>query len=114
LFCSGWQGVTTDQGLGRKAISLDDYKSWSNAYIDDILSILALYPTSALGLIKQLNNVASKPNPVDTVGDATRFLQATSQPAAQVLMADFLELTRNQSAGDVELYLGKSVSSLYK
>ncbi|OAL45528.1 enoyl-CoA hydratase/isomeras-like protein [Pyrenochaeta sp. DS3sAY3a] len=85
-----------------------------NAYIDEILSVLVLYPASALGLIKQSINIASRPQLGDTVGDANRFLEAVSVPAAQALIGDLLELTNNQSAGDFELYLGESVPLLYK
>ncbi|CAN9393572.1 unnamed protein product [Alternaria alternata] len=84
-----------------------------NAYIDEILSVLVLYPTSALGLIKQSINIASRPQLVDTVGDAKKFLEAASEPAAQAMIGNLLELTHNQSAGDVELYLGESVPLLY-
>ncbi|KAH8629672.1 enoyl-CoA hydratase/isomerase-like protein [Alternaria alternata] len=84
-----------------------------NAYIDEILSVLVLYPTSALGLIKQSINIASRPQLVDTVGDANKFLEAASEPAAQAMIGNLLELTHNQSAGDVELYLGESVPLLY-
>ncbi|KAJ4982583.1 enoyl-CoA hydratase [Stagonosporopsis vannaccii] len=84
-----------------------------NAYIDEIVDLLVLYPTSALGLIKQSINIASRPQLTDTVGDANRFLEAASEPAAQALMGDLLELTNNQSAGDVELYLGESIPLLY-
>lgn len=38
-----------------------DNSNTMDAYIDEILSLLALYPTSALGLIKQSVNVASRP-----------------------------------------------------
>ncbi|KAJ4341915.1 hypothetical protein N0V95_007100 [Ascochyta clinopodiicola] len=84
------------------------------AYIEEILSVLVLYPTSALGLIKQSINAASRPQLTDTVGDANRFLQAVAKPAAQTLIGALLELTHNQSAGDVEMYLGESIPLLYK
>lgn len=84
-----------------------------DAYIDEILSLLVLYPTSALGLAKQSINVASRPQLADTVGDANRFLTTVSQPAAQTVMGSLLEFTRNQSAGDAELYLGENIPLLY-
>ena len=90
-----------------------DNSSTMDAYIDEILSLLVLYPTSALGLIKQSVNVASRPQLSDTVGDANRFLQAASQHDTQMTIGKVLELTENQSAGDVELYLGESIPLLY-
>ncbi|KAF2027930.1 hypothetical protein EK21DRAFT_102147 [Setomelanomma holmii] len=84
-----------------------------NAHIEDIIPRLLLFPVEALGLIKQSVNVASRPQLSDTVGDADRFLQAASQSKAQALIVDLLQLTRNHSTGDVELYLGESVHLLY-
>ena len=91
-----------------------DNSDTMEAYIDEILSLLVLYPTSALGLVKQSVNVASRPLLRDTVGDANRFLQAASQPDAQKMIGKVLELTDNQSAGDVELYLGERIPLLYE
>lgn len=91
-----------------------DNSDTMDAYIDEILSLLVLYPTSALGLVKQSVNVASRPQLSDTVGDANRFLQAASQPDAQKMIGKVLALTENQSAGDIELYLGESIPLLYE
>lgn len=98
-------------GLVNKAF---DNESTMDAYVDDILSRLALYPVSALGLIKQSINAATRPTLSDTVDDANRFLQAASQPAAQALMGRFLELTNNQSDSDIELFSGESIPLLYE
>ncbi|KAH7063833.1 enoyl-CoA hydratase/isomeras-like protein [Paraphoma chrysanthemicola] len=90
-----------------------DKEGEMEAYVDEIVSRLVLFPVEALGLIKQSVNIASRPQLADTVGDANRFLQTASRPMAQKLIGDFLELTANQSAGDIELYLGDNVRLLY-
>lgn len=74
----------------------------------------SLYPTSALGLVKQSVNVASRPQLEDAVDAANRFLQAASQPDAQKMIGKVLALTKNQSAGNIELYMGESIPLLYK
>jgi enoyl-CoA hydratase/carnithine racemase len=83
------------------------------AYIDDMLKVLTLYSTRAIGLNKNAINVASRPPIANTLADSNAFSESAGRPETQKLLGDFLELTQNLSATDVELYLGESVPLLY-
>ncbi|RYN18729.1 hypothetical protein AA0113_g10710 [Alternaria arborescens] len=84
------------------------------AYIDDMLEVLTLYSTRAIGLNKNAINVASRPPIANTLADSNAFSESAARPETQKLLGDFLELTQNLSATDIELYLGENVPLLYK
>ena len=65
-------------------------------------------------MIKQSVNVASRPQLSDAVGDANRFLQVASQSDAQMVIRKIVELTNDQSPGDVELCLEESIPLFYE
>ncbi|KAM3065062.1 hypothetical protein ACMFMG_006175 [Clarireedia jacksonii] len=83
------------------------------AHIDELISRIALYPLQALAFAKQSINAATRPPLNETLEDANRFLQMISAPAAQSLIAKVLKADGNESAGDVELYLGEYIPSFY-
>jgi enoyl-CoA hydratase/carnithine racemase len=91
-----------------------DNSDTMDAYIGETLSLLVLCPTSALVLIRQSVNVASRPQLSDVVGDANRLLQVASQSDPQTMIGKIVELTNDQSSRDVELCLGESIPLLYE
>ncbi|KAF7959264.1 hypothetical protein EAE96_002778 [Botrytis aclada] len=83
-----------------------------NGHIDDLISRMVLFPTQALGLAKQSINVATRPQLSDLLGDSDKFLQASS-PTSQALIGKSLELSANQSDGDIERFFGEAIPLLY-
>ncbi|KAF7911610.1 hypothetical protein BELL_0728g00030 [Botrytis elliptica] len=83
-----------------------------NGHIDDLISRMVLFPIHALGLAKQSINVATRPQLSDLLGDSDKFLQASS-PASQALIGKSLELSANQSDGDIERFFGEAIPLLY-
>lgn len=83
-----------------------------NGHIDDLISRMVLFPIQALGLAKQSINVATRPQLSDLLGDSDKFLQASS-PASQALIGKSLELSANQSDGDIERFFGEAIPLLY-
>ncbi|PQE17515.1 enoyl- hydratase protein [Rutstroemia sp. NJR-2017a BBW] len=67
-----------------------------------------------IGWINQAFDTEKEMPPLnETLEDANRFLQTISTPAAQSLIAKVLKASANESAGDVELYLGELIPSFY-
>ncbi|TGO31569.1 hypothetical protein BHYA_0520g00040 [Botrytis hyacinthi] len=89
-----------------------DTTAGMNGHIDDLISRMVLFPIQALGLAKQSINVATRPQLSDLLGDSDKFLQASS-PASQALIGKSLELSANQSDGDIERFFGEAIPLLY-
>ncbi|KAF7906897.1 hypothetical protein EAF00_001175 [Botryotinia globosa] len=73
---------------------------------------MVLLSIQSLGLAKQSINIAKRPQLSDLLGDSDKFLQASS-PASQALIAKSLELSANQSDGDIERFFREAIPLLY-
>jgi enoyl-CoA hydratase/carnithine racemase len=83
------------------------------AQIDELTSRMTLFPLGALGLAKQSVNRATRPQIEDILQDATDFLETVINPAAQAAISRAMALSRNQSDGDIELFLGERIPLFY-
>ncbi|KAH7349224.1 enoyl-CoA hydratase/isomerase family protein [Pyrenochaeta sp. MPI-SDFR-AT-0127] len=91
-----------------------DSERQMDAYIDELISRLVLYPVYAFGLAKESINIRTRPQLSEIQGDTDRYLRAAANPIAIGVFPRTLEVLNNQSAGNPELFLGEYLPLLWE